>query len=139
MELQVEVTKVATSIDYFFKVRFDINEVGLVEQYAMTAAGCSTLRVLEVLAFGFESFLGVKSLFFKDNLHSFEPTWHTWMVLVEMEGLNSPVESHILAPFDQDVQLSFGLFTILWALRALGAHFWWVVMLSKMNKVCLNL
>jgi hypothetical protein len=36
MELLVEVTKVAMSIDYFFKMRFDINEVGLVVQYATT-------------------------------------------------------------------------------------------------------
>jgi hypothetical protein len=63
MELRVEVTKMATSIDYFFKVRFDINEVRLVEEYATTAAGCSALGALEVFAFGFQSFLGVKSLY----------------------------------------------------------------------------
>jgi hypothetical protein len=48
MELQVEVTKVAMSIDFFFKVRFDINEVRLVEQYATAAAGHSALRALEI-------------------------------------------------------------------------------------------
>jgi hypothetical protein len=53
-----------------------------------------TLRALEVLAFGFESFLGVKSSFFEDDLHSFEPTWHAQMVLVKMEGLNSPIGQH---------------------------------------------
>lgn len=94
MELRIEVTKVTMSIDYFFKVRFDINEVRLVQQYAKTAAGHSAFGALEVLAFSFESFLGVKSSFFEDDLHSFEPTWHTWMILVKMEGLNSPIGQH---------------------------------------------
>jgi hypothetical protein len=44
-----------------------IDEVRLVEQYAMTAAGHSTLGALEIFAFSFESFLGVKSLFFEDD------------------------------------------------------------------------
>jgi hypothetical protein len=82
---------VATSIDYFFKVRFDINEVGLVVQYATTATGHSALRALEVFAFGFEFFLRVKSSFLEDDLYSFEPTWHARMVFIKMEGLNSPV------------------------------------------------
>jgi hypothetical protein len=82
---------VAVSIDYFFKVRFDIDEVRLVVQYATTAAGHSALRALEVFAFGFEPFLGVKSLFFEDDLHSFELTWHAWIVFIKMEGLNSPI------------------------------------------------
>ena len=100
MELWIKVTKMATSINYLFEVGFDISEVGLVKQCAMAAASCSAFRALEILAFSFEFFLRVKSTLFKDDLHSFKPTWHTQMALVIIEGLNSPIGQYRVSHSD---------------------------------------